>query len=78
MLETAEGQLHVTHHGSIGKQPRKKKKKKKTLAHSLFRRGLGVVIRTYFLAKLSLYQTYHLSAVTPVFSTCSEEMSKTG
>lgn len=46
-----------------------KKKKKYIGSLSLFRLGPGVVISLSFLAKLSLYQTFHLSAMTPVFST---------
>lgn len=66
----------MTHHGSIEKQ----KQKQNIGSLSLFRRGLGVVKRTYFPAKLSLYQTFHLFALTPVFSTCFEEiaLSRTG
>lgn len=66
-----ERQRHVTHHGQLYW----KTKNKNIGSLVLFRRGPGVGMRIYFLAKWSLYQTFHRSAMTPVFSTCFEDMS---
>lgn len=54
---------------------RKTTQKENKIDVGSLRWGLGVVIQTYFLVQLSLYQTFHLSAMTPVFTTCFEEIA---